>query len=339
MTGSHFQFHSPYFFLLLLLVPLLFAFDLKKIRFVRFSISARQVLPLAAKKSWRQRLEFFPTLLKSLALMAVITALARPQYVNELTQVKADGIDILLTLDTSLSMQALDMRYNLKQITRLEAVKAVVAEFVAGRSYDRIGMVVFGEVAYTQCPLTLDYDVLRGFLDLIDSGIAGNGTAIGNGLAMAVKRLSQSDAKSRIIILLTDGRSDAGQVTPASAAEAAKNLGIKVYTIGVGSDRSHVPILLKDQNGQSYQDFASVGSVDSESLKQIAEITGGQYFRAQTLEVLQEVYQKIDTLEKSEVEMKRFQIYDERFGAFLAAAVILYVLHWLLRETVFFRLP
>lgn len=338
-TGHHFQFFTPWILWLLAVAPLIFWYDHRKARLLQLPLSSKRVLKQAQSKSWKLRLEFLPALLKMLAFACFVIALARPQFADELTQVNSDGIDIMLTLDTSLSMQALDMRLNLQQITRLDAVKNVVQEFVSGRQADRIGMVIFGEVAYTQCPLTLDYDILKGFLGMIDSGIAGSGTAIGNGLATAVKRLIPSEAKSKIIILLTDGRNEAGEVSPQGAAELAAKHGIKVYTIGVGSDQNYVPILLKDQNGMLYRDVRSVGGIDTVLLKEIAEKTGGQFFRAQTVEVLQDVYKKIDTLEKSKVEMKRFQIFDERFAMILAIGVVLYVLQWVLRQTVFFRIP
>ena len=340
MTSTqHFQFFTPWVLWFLLLAPLVFWFDHRKARLLLLPLSSKRVLNSRSQKSWRLRLEFLPAFLKMLAFICIVVALARPQFADELTQIKSDGIDIMLTMDTSLSMQALDMRNNLQQITRLEAVKNVVQEFVSGRQADRIGLVVFGEVAYTQCPITLDYDILKGFLGMIDSGIAGSGTAIGNGLATAVKRLIPSEAKSKIIILLTDGRNEAGEISPEAATELALKYGIKVYTIGVGSDQNFVPILLKDQNGMLYKDVRSVGAIDTKLLQEIATTTGGQFFRAQTLEVLQDVYKKIDTLEKSEVEMKRFQIFDEQFGFVLILGLFLYVLQWVLRQTVFLRIP
>lgn len=336
---QHFQFYTPQLLWLLILTPFVFWYDHRKSKLIKLPLSSTRLVAKSSQKSWRLRLEFLPALIKSLAFICFVLALARPQFSNELTQIKSDGIDIMLTMDTSLSMQALDMRREHQQITRLDALKDVIAEFVSGRQADRIGLVVFGEVAYTQCPLTLDYDILKGFLGMIDSGIAGNGTAIGNGLAMAVKRLIPSTAKSKIIILLTDGRNEAGEVSPQAAADLAQKYGIKVYTIGVGSDQNLVPILLRSQNGMLYKDVRSVGAIDTALLKQIADQTGGQFFRAQTLEILQDVYKKIDTLEKSEVEMKRYQLFDEKFALVLIVGLVLYVLQWLLRHTVFFRVP
>lgn len=339
MSGGLFQFYSPEALLLLIFAPLIWFFDHKKLRLVRFSLSSKRVVEGLTQKTLRQNLEFVPGLIKTLSFVFLVIALARPQYVNELTQVKSEGIDIVLALDTSLSMQALDMNLDSQNVTRLQAAKAVIADFVKGRQYDRIGMVVFGEQAYTQVPLTLDYDMLTGFLGLIEAGIAGNGTAIGNSLATSVKRLMKSEAESRVIILLTDGKNQGGEISPLVAADLAKEHGIKVYTIGLGSNRKYVPVLLKDTYGRMYKDVINLGGVDAELLSQIAITTGGQYFRAQTGEILQEVYAKIDTLEKTEVEIKHFQEYDERFVIYLLAAFVLYLLHWLLRQTYFFRIP
>lgn len=333
------QFLYPIVLFLLVLAPFILWFDHKKTKLFSAPLSSKIILSSKSIFSWRQKLEFVPAFIKMLAYIMFVLALARPQHIDEYTNVKSEGIDILLAIDTSLSMQALDMRIDNQEVTRLDAVKNVVKKFIAGRLHDQIGMVVFGEKAYTQCPLTTDYTVLSGFVDMLESGMAGNGTAIGNGLATSVKRLMKSTAKSKIVILLTDGRSEAGEISPEMATQLALEQGIKVYTIGVGSNRGVVPMILKNENGLLYKDVVNVGGIDVEALKTIADVTQGQFYRAQTLESLEDVYHNIDSLEKSEVEQKKFKIAQERFDLFLIFGLFLYFIQSFLRHHTFLRVP
>jgi len=335
MSDPFFQFHSPGYFLLLLLILPLFIFDLYKLQIIKFSISNVQIIS-EAKKSWRSYLEFFPPFIRMLALILLVFALARPQWGNTYTEIESEGVDIVLALDTSGSMEALDLRLHGREANRLAVVKSVVKDFIDGRQYDRIGMVVFGTEAYTQCPLTLDYDIIKGYLDLIDIGIAGRETAIGNALATSVKRLLKSEAKSKIIILLTDGENTAGAVSPIRAAELAKKHGIKVYTIAVGS-KGRVPVPQKGLFGR--RKVYAYLPVDTKTLKKIAQITDGQFFKASDTETLKEIYKTIDKLEKTEVKMNEFSEYKEIYLSFLEPAIILFLLAWLLQRTVFLRIP
>lgn len=333
MTTSGFA--SPGYLWLLLAVPVLFFFDLYKNGLVRLPIPTSKLLG-DKTTSARQALEFVPLLLKAMALVLIVLALARPQHGHHFTEVTSPGVDIMLILDTSGSMRAVDLTLDGREAERLDVVKAVVKDFISGREFDRIGMVVFGSQAYTQCPLTLDDEVLKNYLDIIEIGIAGENTAIGNGIATAVKRLQGSKAKSRVIILLTDGRSNSGEVSPVIAAELAAKEGIKVYTISVGT-KGNVPVYEKTLLGRR-KVYLKL-DVDDETLKDIAAVTGGRFFEAQSTAMLKTVYEEIDTLEKSQITRKDFSEYDEQYLALLWPALVLLVTQWGLRESIFLRIP
>lgn len=260
--------------------------------------------------------------LRFLCLFFLIFAAARPQTVEQISKKSSDGLDILLTIDTSRSMSE-GIPYGGRLVTRLDATKDVVAQFVDQRIADRVGLVVFGEQAFTQAPLTLDHDVLNKFIDNIYINMAGPGTSIGPAIATSVKRLKGLEVKSKIVILLTDGRDSGKDISPKQAAEAAKVLGVKVYTVGIGS---------APQTGLLGGIFGrSQGSeLDEESLKDIANITGGQYFRADSGEDLKAVYEKIDQLETSKVEVKDFSKYHEEGAWFLILALALFFLEQLM---------
>lgn len=333
---SSFAFQSPQFLWGLIALPFVFWVEMRKLHSVRLPLPSHDAL-VGAVKTWRSRFEFLPPLLKTFAMMLLILAIARPQIVNHDTRIKSEGVDIVLALDASGSMRALDMTLDGDRADRMAAVKKVVGDFVSGRHYDRIGMVVFGQTAYTQCPLTLDYDVLRGYLDLIDVGIAGDATAIGNALATSIKRLEGSTAKSRIVILLTDGANNAGEVSPQAAAEAAARQGIKTYTIAVGSRSQLVPFPVQTPFGTRIQNVQL--DVDEDTLKMISDKTGGKFFRADSTETLESIYATIDKLEKTEVEIEKFTDADELYWPFLVAAVALLLIGWGARMTVFLRVP
>lgn len=329
-----FHLENPLFLLGLLLVPLFFWFELKRKRGFVFYSSLKL---MAAEKSPQERIFFWgPALLKSLVLALCIFALARPQLADVKTEVSSEGVDILLTIDTSGSMRALDFKVGGEEVDRLVAVKKVVADFIKNRLSDRIGMVVFGDMAYTQTPLTLDYDVLLGFLDQVEIGAAGDATAIGDAIALSVKRLKDLAGKSKIIILLTDGRSNAGRVTPEKAAEIAAEYGIKIYTIGVGS---RGPVPFPEQTFFGIRHILVQLDIDEETLQKIAQTTGGQYFKATDTEGLKEIYETIDKLEKSEAKVTHYQEYQELYRYFLGFALLLAILEMGLGYTLWRSFP
>jgi Ca-activated chloride channel family protein len=277
--------------------------------------------------------------LRLVAVAVLMTAMARPQTGRELTQVSSEGIDIVLVMDTSGSMQALDLdndRPIQRRRNRLEVVKDVVREFVEGRPHDMVGLVVFGEEAFTQCPLTLDHPVLVDLLGDIEIGIAGDRTAIGSGLGTAVKRLQKSKAKSKVVVLLTDGRNNAGTLAPATAAELAKSQNVKVYTIGAGT-RGRAPFLIDSMFGSRvvYQDV----EIDDDGLRSIAETTGGSYYRAEDREALRHIYGEIDRLERTEITTKSYVEYKDRYPWLVMAALGLLVVEVTLLGTRLRGLP
>jgi Ca-activated chloride channel family protein len=291
-----------------------------------------KALKPARSLAWRKVL----LIVRCAAMSLLIMALARPQSGTISTEIITEGVDIMLCLDTSGSMNALDFQLENKRVNRLQVVKKVVDEFIRGRQNDRIGMVVFAEEAFTQCPLTLDYGVLLSFLDRLEIGMAGDTTAIGSALATCVKRLKDLKSKSKIIILLTDGRNNTGTISPATAADIAKTHGIKVYTIGAGTE-GEAPFLVDSLFGKHYV-YQKV-DLDEVTLKEIAQKTGGRYFRATNTEALKTIYQQIDKMEKTEAKMKEYMEYDERFTYFLIPALCLILLEILLANTRFMKIP
>ncbi len=275
-------------------------------------------------------------LLRGTALTLLILALARPQTVEGTHPVATHGIDIILCLDTSGSMRALDFTLNGKRVDRLTVVKKVVSRFIRRREHDRIGMVVFAGNAYTQCPLTLDYGILTQLLDRVEIGMAGDGTAIGSALAVSVKRLKNSKAKSRVVILLTDGRNNTGTIDPETAAKIAGRFGIRVYTIGAGT-RGPAPFLVRSFFGERlvYQNV----DLDETTLKKIAKITKGAYFRATDTKGLEEIYRRIDRLEKTRIPVREYREYTERFPLFLVPGMLLLGVEILLGNTLLRKIP
>jgi Ca-activated chloride channel family protein len=262
----------------------------------------------------------------------IIVVLARPQSSNQWEQVSTEGIDIVLCMDVSGSMRAMDFRPN-----RLEASKNVGIEFVNAREDDRFGLVVFAGESFTQCPMTTDRAVVVNFLKEIDFGVIEDGTAIGMGLATAVNRIKESKAKSKVIILLTDGVNNRGDVGPVTAAEIASGMGIRVYTIGVGS-KGNAPIPVQDMFGRTVTRDMQV-EIDEDVLKKIAATTGGTYFRATDNNKLREIYQEIDQLEKTRLDVKQFSKKKEEYFPFLLAAMIILLFEVLLRYTIFRTIP
>lgn len=281
--------------------------------------------------SWKVRFRFIPTLLRLLGLMFLIIALARPQTFSSGENVYSEGIDIAMTLDISGSMLAEDFRPN-----RIEAAKKVINEFIDGRQTDRIGLVIFSREAFTQCPLTIDYNVLKNLLKEIKSGMITDGTAIGNAIANSVNRLKDSDAKSKTIILLTDGINNAGEVDPLSAAEIAKTFGIRIYTIGVGT-LGQAPYPVQTPFGIRYQ-MVPV-EIDETLLKKISNMTDGKYFRATSNQKLEDIYKEIDKLEKTRVEITSYRKAKELFYNWLLIGFLCLAAELLLSKTVFRKLP
>ncbi|MEM9489689.1 MAG: VWA domain-containing protein, partial [Myxococcota bacterium] len=310
----------------------------------RVLFSSFRLLPRAAS-SWRTRLAWVPDAALALAAMAMALALAGPRVQEGESRLKREGISIMMVVDTSSSMRALDLSDNREERTRLDVVKDVFIQFVAGggglsgRPDDSIGIVSFARYADTRCPLTLNHgSVVQIARDLeIVQFRAEDGTAIGDGLALAVERLREAKTKSKVAILLTDGVNNSGEEAPLAAADLAAKLGIKVYTIGAGSNRGGY------QRSQGSLGFsiltAAEARLDEETLKAIAERTGGQYFRAGDAEGLVDVYRRIDQLERTEISEQRLAEYEEYYIYALALALILACLGWLLRASVFRRLP
>lgn len=322
------HFVNPELFLLLILVPLLYVWYYYK----RNSYFPRIKLPsfesIAGMKSLRGRLRILIPLLRALSMIAMIIALARPQAVLKEEEIKAEGIDIVLVMDLSSSMLAQDFKPD-----RLWASKKVAGDFVKGRKYDRIGLAAFAGEAYTQCPLTTDHRVLLEFLNPqagLQCGIMQDGTAIGMGLATAVNRLKESEAESKVVILLTDGVNNAGYVKPNTAAEIAKEFNIKVYTIGVGTTGEAYAPVSRRSDGRFMFGMSRV-QIDEKLLRQIANETGGKYYRATTEQALQQVYAQIDKLEKTEIEVSVLKRYQEKFHPFALAGIIFLLIEALLK--------
>jgi Ca-activated chloride channel family protein len=253
--------------------------------------------------------------------------LARPQKIDKYQDVTTEGIDIVLTQDISGSMLSRDFKPD-----RLEAAKNIATEFISGRPYDRIGLVVFSGVSFTQCPLTTDHAVLINLLREIQSGMIEDGTAIGMGLATAVNRIKDSQAKSKVIILLTDGVNNRGEIAPETAAEIAKTFGIRVYTIGVGT-HGMAPYPVQTPFGIQYQDIPV--EIDEAILQKIAETTGGKYFRATDNDSLEKIYKEIDKLEKSKIDVKQFSRKEEKYLLPALFAFCLLMLEITARNTIF----
>lgn len=277
-----------------------------------------------------------PIALKTGCLIMLVLAAARPQLYNVSREIRSPGVDIMLTLDTSGSMQALDFQLDGRSVSRLTAVKKVVGDFIKKREMDRIGLVVFGEEAFTQSPLTLDKGLLLGLVDRMEIGMAGDSTAIGSAIAISGKRLKELKAKSRILILLTDGRNNAGDITPERAAEAVGALGIKIYTIGVGGT-GPAPFRVETLFGTRI--IHQRVDLDEETLKKISRIGNGKYFRAADSRRLSEIYDIIDREEKTEVKIKEFFHFRELYPYFLIPALVFLALEIFLRTTILRVIP
>ena len=327
---------SPLLLLLLALIPVLLHLLRLRDREPAVRFPTLGPLRIAAPMSAARRRGLL-TLLRLVTLGLLIFAIARPQAGTAESQIRREGVDVVLAVDISGSMLAEDFKLDDERTNRLEAVKTVVHDFVAARPTDRIGLVLFAARAYTQCPLTLDHGWLLTNLDRAEIGMIEDGTAIGSGLASATNRLRASKAKSRFVILLTDGVNNAGRVTPQTAADAAKALGIRVYTIGAGT-RGMAPYPAQDMFGNKVYRPVQV-DIDEDTLTKIAETTGGRYFRATDTDSLREIYAEIDRSEKTVFEAPQFYDYRELYVWLLLPALGLLLAEMTLGETVLRKLP
>lgn len=335
MTES-FQFLHPELLFLLLLLPVLAIWKGRWGRPAAVRMpSTIDAVSIGAKP--RSKVGGLLAFLGLLALGLLIVALARPRYGKGSTDIEASGIDIVLALDVSGSMEALDFEMDGKPVNRLVVVKDVVGKFVKERPNDKIGIVAFAGRPYLVSPLTMDQQFLQKRVDSVQMGQVEDGTAIGSAIASSVDRLRDSGAKSRIVILLTDGVNNAGSVNPLTAAEAAKALGIKVYTIGAGT-RGEAPVPVKDAFGMTHLQRMKV-DIDEKVLTEVADATGGKFFRATDTDSLEHIYDSINKLEKTTRKLKKYQQYDELYLWFLVPGLCLLLIELVLRQTRFRQLP
>lgn len=334
MIFDYFQnisFGQPQFFYLLILIPVLIAWKVLKGKTQEAAVNISSVAGLQNISSWKNIFRHIPFALRLLALICIIIALARPQTRNDEQLTEGEGVDIVLCIDVSGSMTAQDFSPN-----RMEAAKKVAEDFVDQRMTDRIGIVIFSGESFTQCPLTTDHAVLKSQIEQIRNGLLEDGTAIGSGLATSVDRLRTSTAKSKVVILLTDGINNGGLIDPGTAKEIAKRFNVKVYTIGVGTE-GYAPTPVNTPMGVVMQNEKV--AIDEKLLTTIANETGGKYFRATDNRSLKNIYNEIDKLEKSKVQITNFRRYAEKFYPFVFVTLLFLFLEVLLRFTVFKKFP
>ena len=328
---QHIYFSQPAFFGLFALIPLLIWWQIKRADNGQATVMVSSIRAFRGTRSWKNFLRPVLFVFRILTLCCLIIALARPQTRNDEQLVNGEGIDIVLCLDISGSMLAQDFTPN-----RMEAAKNVASEFIDNRPTDRIGLVIFSGEAFTMCPLTTDRNVLKTQLFNVQSGLLEDGTAIGSGLATGVDRLRNSPSKSKVIILLTDGENNGGLIDPNTAKEIAKSVGVRVYTVGMGTE-GFAPVPIQTPSGVIMQ--REKVNIDEKLLTQIANETGGHYYRAKDNESLKNIYGEIDRLEKSKVEVSSIRRYTEQYFPFALAAAILLILELLLRWTVLRKFP
>lgn len=328
--------NKEYLLLLLLLIPYL-------VWYIRFRKGTEATMTLSdtwllknAPKTLRQRLSWLPMACRCACLVLIVICLCRPQTHNAWDEREVEGIDIMMTMDISTSMLAEDLKPN-----RIEAAKNVASAFIADRPNDNIGMTIFAGEAFTQCPMTTDHTALLNLMkgvrtDIASRGLIEDGTAVGMGLANAVSHLKDSKAKSKVVILLTDGSNNAGEISPLTAAEIAKSLGIRVYTIGVGTNKV-APYPMPVAGGVQYVNIPV--EIDTKTLADIAEKTDGHFYRATNTGELKQIYKDIDKLERSKLNVKKFSKRYEAFQPFAIAALLALLLEVILRLTIFRRIP
>jgi Ca-activated chloride channel family protein len=326
-------FAQPEWLALLVLVPLVGGWEAWRARRRRQGLRFSSVGPAkAAPPTLWTRLRALPVVLRLLAVSLGIVALARPQDRNAVQERFAEGVDIMLVLDTSTSMRAQDFHPN-----RFEAARDVASEFINGRLSDRVGLIVFAAQAFTQAPLTLDYAFLQQMLAEVETGMIEDGTAIGLGLATAVSRLKESTAESKVVILLTDGQNNRGEIDPITAAELARTVGVRVYTIGTGA-HGEAPFVFDDPFVGQRRRMVPV-EIDEDMLTEMADMTGGRYFRATNKEALRQIYKEIGDLEKTKIEERIYTDITERYATFLWPAFGLLLLELALANTRLRRFP
>ena len=324
--------NPTYLYLLLLLIPMIGWYIGKLCKSqASLQVSSSEAFDAPGATSWKVYLRHVPFILRMAAVAVLIIILARPQSTNSWQNTSTEGIDIVLAMDISSSMLAQDLKPN-----RLEASKDVAASFINGRPNDNIGLVVFAAESFTQCPLTTDHTVLLNLFKDIQPGIIQDGTAIGLGLANAVSRIKDSQAKSKVIILLTDGVNNAGEIAPVTAAEIAKTFGIRVYSIGVGT-QGMAPYPFQTAFGVQYQDIPV--EIDEATLKQVAATTGGQYFRATDNASLKEIYSEIDKMEKTKISVQQYSKKQEEYKNWALLLFALLLVEILLRNTLLRNIP
>jgi Ca-activated chloride channel family protein len=323
---SGIEFAHPGFFWLFIIIPAMIAYYVWREQKLHgsFSVSAIKGFSLPVK-SLVPRLRHLGIVLRSLSVAALITALARPQSSLSWQNTTTEGIDIMIASDISGSMLAEDFQPN-----RLEAGKNIAIDFIKNRPDDRIGLVIFSGESFTQCPLTIDHDVLINLYKDIKNGMIDDGTAIGMGLATAVNRLKDSEAKSKVIILLTDGSNNMGSISPVTAAEIAKQFGVRVYTVGIGT-HGFAPYPVQTPYGIQYQRIPV--DVDEGTLTKIADITGGKYFRATDNETLKHIYEQIDKLEKAKIDVTEYHKKTEMFLPFALIALFFLLSEFIIKNT------
>ncbi len=325
--------NPSYIYLLLLLIPLIgwYFWKMRKNQ-ASVEMSSSQAFDAPKAVTAKVYLRHVPFVLRMIAIALVIVILARPQSTNSWQNSSTEGIDIMMAIDISSSMLAQDLRPN-----RLEAAKNVAAAFINGRPNDNIGLVVFSAESFTQCPLTTDHAILLNLFKNIQSGMIEDGTAIGLGLANAVSRIKDSQAKSKVIILLTDGSNNRGEIAPVTASEIAKTFGIRVYTIGVGT-KGEAPYPFRLPGGMIQTQMIPV-DIDEPTLKQIATTTGGQYFRATDNASLKEIYSEIDQMEKTKISVREYSKKQEEYKKIALLLLALLLLELLLKHTLLKKIP
>ncbi len=327
---------DPWIITLIPLVLALVIFLKRRQKATSFQFSSTEIVS-SLKSTWRVRFRQIPYILRLVAIVLFFIALAGPRSVLEETVHKTEGIDIVLAIDSSGSMAAEDFVFKGKRVNRLNIVKKVVEEFIEERTNDRLGLVIFACLAYTVSPLTTDHSWLLTNLDRVKLGLIQDGTAVGSAIVSSVARLENGEAKSKVIILLTDGVNNAGKMSPVEATRVAEAFGIKIYTIGAGT-KGRVPFPVTNPWGRTaYQNVLI--DLDEEMLQEIADVTGGKYFRATDTESLRSIYEEIDTLEKAKIEEYGYKEFKELFSVFLITALFVLCSGIVLANTIFLKVP